>query len=241
MRRLQRRASTNLMHGTSGAFYAQIKATGLMGRANSGNDVTSKSNYKSVWYTHSPSLDSTGVYLTDDEDTAGEYAKRAVTFYGGEPLIIHVNVDPNLLLPDDDAAEMADEDEYDIYELTGADSLAIIHAAIYPQAIPPEQITYMEWPHSYDSPEESLEKIKDLLETISSDLEYDYPPIKDIEWEVDDYNKIIDRLNDMLSENLDLKLSVQVDPLTLSANGQDYTQDIGRLNDELAAAVYKTT
>lgn len=152
---LVKNANITLMHGTTDKFLNEIKEKGIQPSGISGNMVTGPMAGGLVGVT-SPNM----VYLTSMEHIAEYYANRAVEAYGGEPIIIIVNVDENKLEPDEDfynncvwdhnnelyqlevpttGEEITlTDDEYDNF--TGKDSLKLMWAAGYRGTIPSNKI-----------------------------------------------------------------------------------------------------
>lgn len=170
----------NLYHGTSDVFYKEIKEKGLMGIGSHGNNVTNQVNAHGM-----SALSTYGVYLSDSESIAEQYAHRAVDVYGGEPMIVEVRVDVNNLDIDDDFYNMDfeqqedgsyysdfqdlsfTEEEYDNpkYE----QSLLMLNSCMHRGDIPPSQIVYINTKRNVNNFEDS----EDNLKQKASDILYD--------------------------------------------------------------------
>ncbi|MFW6008489.1 MAG: hypothetical protein ACOCP8_04405 [archaeon] len=97
MKRLVKKASIELMHGTTDKFLDEIKEKGIQPPGKSGNMVTGPMAGGYLGVTQ-PNM----VYLTNMEHIAEYYANRAAEAYGGNPIILIVNVDEKELEPDED-------------------------------------------------------------------------------------------------------------------------------------------
>ncbi|AEO93510.1 gp251 [Bacillus phage G] len=95
MKRLIRKASRILYHGTSSIYLDSIKENGII--PNSGNSNSKDSN-------------SSFVYVTNQFKEAKDFADYTVEQKGGNPVVLHLNIDENLLLPDDNVLN------YDIFD-----------------------------------------------------------------------------------------------------------------------------
>lgn len=97
MKRLIKKASRTLYHGTSDIYLESIQENGLTPGQNNGN-VNSK---------HS---DSSYVYVTNEHKEAADFAAYTASNVGGNPIVLHLNINEDLLLPDDNVLD------YDIFD-----------------------------------------------------------------------------------------------------------------------------
>ena len=138
-----------LLHGTSSALLDSIKIVGLVPPIYS-NIITNE---------QTKSKDS--VYLTEEYEYAKRFAELAVSKFGGEKIILVVNINLEELLVDEDVlTELLDEDENGYYftnednnkyytkkeieNLTGLESLNIDQKCRYKGIIKPEMICHIE-------------------------------------------------------------------------------------------------
>jgi hypothetical protein len=105
MKRLLKKASRPLYHGTSDIFLDSILANGITPGLDNGNVSDSNS-------------DTSVVYVTHDLKEAKFFAENVSRDKGGSPIVVEVNIDESRLVPDENTFN------YDIYDFDKTMELA---------------------------------------------------------------------------------------------------------------------
>lgn len=97
MKRLKKKASRILYHGTSDIFLDSIKENGLTPGNDNGNS-------------NSKNSDSSYVYVTNSRSDAEDFARFTAEQKGGKPIVLSLNINEELLVPDENTLN------YDIFD-----------------------------------------------------------------------------------------------------------------------------